>query len=170
MEIRLRSTGEVMYEGEFRTRFAQNLPPRPVTQEWLNSYVSDPAGDIVFEGPQATGGTVYQYSQRAGVEQLDGKWYTKYILGPVFTDTPATDTQPAQTAAENEAEYKARKDAEQAKSVRTQRTQKLSDSDWTQIADSTADKAAWATYRQALRDVPTQAGFPWTIVWPTQPE
>jgi hypothetical protein len=169
MEIRLRSTGEVMYESEFRTRFAQNLPPRPVTQEWLNSYVSDPAGDIVFEGPQATGGTVYQYSQRSGVEQLDGKWYTKYILGPVFTDTPATDTQPAKTAAENEAEYKARKDAEQAANVRASRTQKLNDCDWTQIADSTADKAAWATYRQALRDITGQAGFPWTITWPETP-
>jgi len=169
MEIRLRSTGEVMYEGEFRTRFAQNLPPRPLTQEWLDTYTSDPAGDIVFEGPQATGGTVYQYSQRAGVEQVDGKWYTKYILGPVFTDTPATETQPAKTAAENEAEYKARKDAEQATSVRNQRTQMLKDSDWTQIADSTADKAAWATYRQALRDITGQAGFPWTVTWPDAP-
>jgi len=169
MEIRLRSTGEVMYESEFRTRFAQNLPPRPVTQEWLNSYISDPAGDIVFEGPQATGGTVYQYSQRSGVEQIDGKWYTKYILGPVFTDTRATELQPAKTAAQNEAEYKARKDAEQATSVRNQRTQLLKDCDWTQIADSTADKTAWATYRQALRDITSQAGFPWTITWPKDP-
>jgi hypothetical protein len=169
MEIRLRSTGEVMYESEFRTRFAQNLPPRPVTQEWLDSYISDPAGDIVFEGPQATGGTVYQYSQRSGVEQLDGKWYTKYILGPVFTDTPATELQPAKTAAENEAAYKAMKDAERAASVRNQRTQLLKDSDWTQIADSTADKTAWATYRQALRDITGQAGFPWTITWPKDP-
>ena len=169
MEIRLRSTGEVMYEGEFRTRFAQNLPPRPVTQEWLDSYISDPAGDIVFEGPQATGGTVYQYSQRSGVEQLDGKWYTKYILGPVFTDRAAEGDQPAQTAAEQETAYKAMKDAEQAKSVRTQRTQLLKDSDWTQIADSTADKTAWATYRQALRDITSQAGFPWTITWPESP-
>lgn len=169
MEIRLRSTGEVMYEGEFRTRFAQNLPPRPLTQEWLDTYVSDPAGDIVFEGPQATGGTVYQYSQRAGVEQLDGKWYTKYILGPVFTDRPASEGQPAQTAAEQEAAYKAMKDAEQAANVRTTRTQKLSDCDWTQLADSTADKAAWATYRQALRDITTQAGFPWTVTWPDAP-
>ena len=160
MEIRLRSTGEVMYEGEFRTRFAQNLPATPLTQEWLNTYISDPAGDIVFEGPQATGGTFYQYSQRAGVEQLDGKWYTKYILGPVFT---------GETAAADEAEYKARKDAEQATNVRNQRTEKLNDCDWTQIADSTADKTAWATYRQALRDVPLQAGFPWEITWPTQP-
>ena len=61
------------------------------------------------------------------------------------------------------------KDAEQAKSVRTDRTKRLADSDWTQIADSTADKAAWATYRTALRDVPAQAGFPWTITWPDAP-
>ena len=160
MEIRLRSTGEVMYESEFRTRFAQNLPPRPVTQEWLNTYISDPAGDIVFEGPQATGGTVYQYSQRSGVEQLDGKWYTKYILGPVFT---------GDTAAADEAEYKAMKDAEQAANVRKSRTEKLNDCDWTQIADSTADKTAWATYRQALRDITSASGFPWTMTWPNDP-
>ena len=169
MEIRLRSTGEVMYEGEFRTRFAANLPSTPLTQEWLNSYTTDPAGDIVFEGPQATGGTVYQYSQRAGVEQLEGKWYTKYILGPVFTDRAAEGDQPAQTAAEQETAYKAMKDAEQAKSIRNQRTEKLKDSDWTQIADSTADKTAWATYRQALRDITAQSGFPWTITWPDAP-
>ena len=129
-----------------------------ISEEAVNRFESD----IVFEGPQATGGTVYQYSQRDGVEQLEGKWYTKYILGPVFTDGETT-------AAEQEAEYKARKDAEQAASVRNQRTELLKDSDWTQIADSTADKTAWATYRQALRDVPSQAGFPWTITWPDAP-
>ena len=168
MEIRLRSTGEVMYESEFRTRFAQNLPPRPLTQDWLNTYVSDPAGDIVFEGPQASGGTVYQYSQRAGVEQLDGKWYTKYILGPVFTDRPATETEAAQTAAEQEAAYKAMKDAEQAKSVRTSRNIKLSETDWRYRRDQTTTPE-WDAYCQALRDVPAQAGFPWTIDWPEQP-
>ena len=170
MEIRLRSTGEVMYEGEFRTRFATNLPSTPLTQEWLNAYTTDPAGDIVFEGPQATGGTVYQYSQRAGVEQDNqGRWFTKYILGPVFTDRAAEGDQPAQTAAEQETAYKAMKDAEQAKAVRQTRTEKLKDSDWTQIADSTADKTAWATYRQALRDITAQSGFPWTITWPDAP-
>jgi hypothetical protein len=160
MEIRLRSNGQVMYEGEFRTRFAANLPSTPLTQEWLDSYTTDPAGDIVLEGPQATGGTRYQYSMRHGVEQIDGKWYTKYILGPVFTDGETT-------AAEQEAAYRTAKDAEQAKSVRTTRDQKLKDLDWTQgkdIADSISGPAA--TLRQALRDVPTQAGFPWDITWP----
>ena len=61
-------------------------------------------------------------------------------------------------------------DAQQAASVRSQRTQKLAESDWTQVADAPVDKAAWATYRQALRDVTTQAGFPWEVEWPTQPE
>jgi len=73
------------------------------------------------------------------------------------------------TAAENEANYKAAKDAEQAKSVRDSRNTKLTESDWTQVADAPVDKAAWATYRQALRDITAQAGFPWTIDWPTQP-
>ena len=61
------------------------------------------------------------------------------------------------------------KDAEQAKSVRNSRTEKLKDSDWTQISDSTADKAAWATYRTALRNITAQSGFPWTIEWPVAP-
>ncbi len=166
MEIRVRASGTVMYEGEFRQlHFGLGLP-KLLTEEVINEW----GGDIVFEGPQATGGTVYQYSMRSGVREIEGKWYTNYILGPVFTDRAAEGDQPAQTAAEQETAYKAIKDAEQAKSVRTSRTQLLKDCDWTQIADSTADKTVWATYRQALRDVPTQAGFPWTIVWPTQPE
>jgi hypothetical protein len=167
MEIRLRSTGEVLYEGEFRTRFAQNLPPMPLTQEWLNTYVSDPAGDIVFEGPQATGGTHYQHSMRQGVEKIEDKWYTKYVLGPVFIDQVVDGV--TTTAAQQETAYKATKDAEQAKSVRASRDEKLKASDWTQVADAPVDKAVWATYRQALRDVTTQSGFPWTITWPDAP-
>ena len=160
MEIRIRQTGSVVFDNEFRT-YAQTQGAvfgTPLTEEFINQY----GGDIVLEGPQATTTPPYQFSQRSGVEQLDGKWYTKYIAGPVFTDGETT-------AAEQEAAYKAMKDAEQAKSVRDDRTKRLSDSDWTQIADSTADKAAWATYRQALRDITAQAGFPWTITWPDAP-
>jgi hypothetical protein len=106
---------------------------------------------------------------RSGVTEIDGKWYTNYVLGPVFTDRAAEGDQPAQTAAEQETAYKAMKDAEQAANVRRSRTEMLKDCDWTQIADSTADKTAWATYRQALRDITSQAGFPWTITWPDAP-
>ena len=166
MQIRT-NDGQVMYEAAFRAHIKASGGPSwdTTTPEVLEAL----GADVVFEGPQATGGTVYQFSQAAGVEQIEGKWYTKHILGPVFTDKPATEEEPAKTAAEQEAEYKAMKDAEQAKSVRQTRGEMLKDSDWTQIADSTADKALWATYRQALHDVTSQAGFPWTVDWPTIP-
>ena len=160
MQIRIRSTGQVLLQHEWEKWVAQTYAKSlsGISEEAVNRFESD----IVFEGPQASGGTVYQYSQQDGVEQIEGKWYTKYILGPVFTDGETT-------AAEQETAYKAMKDAEQAANIRRSRTEKLNDCDWTQIADSTADKATWATYRQALRDVPTQAGFPWTVTWPDVP-
>jgi hypothetical protein len=166
MQVRVRTTGAVMYEAEFRAYQQANGGPTwgQTTEEILNSL----GADVVFEGPQATGGTVYQYSMPDGVEQIvdaqgAGKWYTKHILGPVFTDTEDA------TAAEQEAAYKAAKDAEQAKAVRQQRGEKLKDSDWTQVIDAPVDQAAWATYRQALRDITGQEGFPWAITWPEQP-
>jgi len=54
--------------------------------------------------------------------------------------------------------------------VRRDRNDLLSASDWTQVADAPVDKAAWATYRQALRDVTSQTGFPWEVTWPSKPE
>jgi hypothetical protein len=166
MQIRIRETGAVMYEAEFRAHIKANGGPSwdTTTPEVLEAL----GADVVFEGPQATGGTVYQFSMPDGVEQVDGKWYTKHILGPVFTDT-TDDAGNVTSAADNEAAYKAAKDAEQAKSVRQQRGEKLKDSDWTQVIDAPVDQAAWATYRQALRDVTGQEGFPWTITWPEQP-
>lgn len=155
MQVRIRSTGAVMYEGELRAWLKETDGP---SYDTLTPEVMEAIGvDPVFEGPQATGGTVYQYSQRDGVEKIGNNWYTRYILGPVFA------------SAEDEAAYKATKDAEQSASVRTSRNDKLAKCDWTQLADSTADKPAWATYRQALRDVTVQEGFPWNVTWPVEP-
>lgn len=55
-------------------------------------------------------------------------------------------------------------------SIRAQRNQLLRDSDYTQLLDSDPTKrGAWVLYRQDLRDVPNQAGFPWDVIWPTPP-
>ena len=158
MQVRIRQSGQVMFENEFRALHPNTSMPQILSEELLNEF----GADVVFEGPQATGGTVYQYSQAAGVEQIDGKWYTKYILGPVFIDGETTAT-------EQEAAYKAIKDAEQAKNVRAARDAKLAECDWTQVADAPVDKTVWATYRQALRDITAQSGFPWNITWPDAP-
>ena len=57
-----------------------------------------------------------------------------------------------------------------AEVARIQRDGELRRSDWTQMPDCTIpNKAAWATYRQALRDIPSQATFPEPIEWPTPP-
>lgn len=158
MELRNRNTGAVITESEFRSLHKNTSFPAQIRyEEW--------GYDIVFEGPQVTGNR-YQFSQRSGVEQINGKWYTKYVLGPIFTDRPATETEPAMSAAEQEAEYKAQKDAEQAKNVRADRNKRIAECDWTQLPDAPVDAAVWATYRQALRDISKQAGFPWEVNWP----
>ena len=163
MQIRLRTTGQVMYESEFRALHPNTSLPQQLTEALIN----DLGADVVFEGPQASGGTVYQYSQAQGVEQINGKWYTKYVLGPTFIDT--VEDGVTTTALQHETAYKAQKDAEQAKSVRATRDAKLAECDWTQVADAPVDKAVWATYRQALRDITTQTGFPWTVTYPEKP-
>lgn len=53
--------------------------------------------------------------------------------------------------------------------VRKERDTLLVSSDWTQVLDAPVDQTAWATYRQSLRDIPDQAGFPDTVTWPTPP-
>jgi hypothetical protein len=146
MEIRIRETGAVVFENEFRQLHPNTSMPSQLSEELINEF----GGDVVLEGPQASP-TRYQTAYRDGVEQIDGSWFTKYSV------------------ADMDAEAIAAKDANQAKAMREQRNVKLSESDWTQLADSVVDKAAWATYRQALRDVPTQSSFPWDITWPTQP-
>ena len=166
MNIRT-SSGETVSEQGFRALFPNTSMPQQLSEALINEF----GGSVVFEGPQATGGTVYQYSVYGGIEQVNGKWFTKYNLGPAFFDTEDKDGV-VTTAAQNEAAYKAAKDAEQSKNVRTSRDSKLAESDWRVIKAvemSTAVPIEWAAYRQALRDVTAQAGFPWTVTWPDAP-
>ena len=61
-------------------------------------------------------------------------------------------------------------DEQKASQVRAERNAKIAASDWTQGKDIPDNiSSVWATYRQALRDVPKQAGFPWKVEWPKQP-
>jgi hypothetical protein len=93
------------------------------------------------------------------------------FVGSTFT---ITETEVIETkqwrkfTAEEQAEIEAQK----AKQVRSERNAKLTETDWTQVDDTPLDnvaKNAWANYRQALRDVPDQAGFPFDVNWPSVP-
>ena len=53
--------------------------------------------------------------------------------------------------------------------IRRERDALLAASDWTQVADAPVDAAAWAVYRQALRDIPQDFASPDDVVWPVAP-
>ena len=93
---------------------------------------------------------------------------TRYHATPNGT-VPFTPEEEAEWDA-MEAEYAAGANDRAAAEVRTERDAKLISCDWTQAADAPVDQAAWANYRQALRDIPNQEGFPTDVAWPAKPE
>jgi len=78
-----------------------------------------------------------------------------------FPDSPVPE-MPAYNPNERQLE-------QEAAAARSERNALLSQSDWTQVPDAPVDQSAWAGYRQALRDLPQQAGFPQEVVWPNPP-
>ena len=161
MEIRNRSTGAVITDSQFRADNPNTSFPKQITADILDGFGYDP----VLNGPAASTSGPYERSVRDGVEEINGQWFTKFIVGPVFTDNEEA------TAAEQETEYRAGVDAKVAENIRTERNRKLANSDWTQLADATANATTWSTYRQQLRDLPTSSGDDWphNVTWPTEP-
>ena len=147
MELRNRATGAVITDSEFLSEFPNTSFPQPLTPDVIDDFGFDP----VLEGPQPTLIPPYQYAQRDGVIEDNGQWFTHYIAV-----TPDED-------------QKAAMDATQAAAVRTDRNTRLAACDWTQLPDAPVDRDVWATYRQDLRDVSSQPGFPWNVVWPSEP-
>ena len=68
-----------------------------------------------------------------------------------------------------EAAWAANENDRLAEMARAERNAKLAETDWTASSDVTMSDAM-TSYRQALRDVPAQSGFPSDITWPTKPE
>jgi hypothetical protein len=89
---------------------------------------------------------------------VDGVWTQVWVQADKYT-------------AEELVAFNKKKEEDKKQEVRDVRNSKLSMSDWTQGKDIPDNVSTlWASYRQALRDVPAQPGFPWTITWPAQPE
>ena len=96
---------------------------------------------------------VVDYTQavtEADPQQINGKWVQ------VWTVSNRTAAEIAQI------------EADQWANIRSERNAKLADCDWTQLPDAPVDAAAWAAYRQELRDI-TEQTDPFNIVWPEEP-
>lgn len=53
--------------------------------------------------------------------------------------------------------------------LRIERNKRLSDCDWTQVADAPVDQTQWAYYRQTLRNLPEVTVDPRYPLWPNPP-
>ena len=84
--------------------------------------------------------------------QVNGAWIEKWV------STSATQDEITERTSNKAAQVRAERDA------------LLAATDYTQLADAPVDATAWATYREALRNLPSRSGFPWTMTWPTKPE
>jgi len=158
-EYRHKVTGEVKTQGEWRSANPNVSLPRTWNQNVLDALNIE----AVFETPKPDTGP-YQSAARNGVTQdANGNWVQAWSVVDMFS----TDAEG--TKAEKEAAYQAGLDAEAAKAARSQRDSLLAATDWTALSDVTMS-AEMATYRQALRDITAQAGFPHSITWPTKPE
>lgn len=142
MLIRIRSTGAVMYEPEFRSMYPNTSFPQQITVSLLNEFGADP----VLNGAQPTP-SFYQVVVQDGVEEVGGQWFTKFIC--VDMDQEAKDAKDAQAKAANKATAES----------------KLAATDWTQVSDvPLLNKQEFTDYRATVRAIalnpPVQATFP----------
>jgi hypothetical protein len=126
-------------------RFPNTSFPVPLTQaDMPNGYV------IVDAAPTPQSGLNQKIIPAAPVQQGD-KWVQRWNVVSMTLEEIQEHTEAHSTQ------------------VRAERNARIAASDWTQIADAKVDQVAWAKYRQALREVTRQVGFPWSVQWPTQP-
>ena len=85
-----------------------------------------------------------QTVQRLDITQVNGSW----VQGWEVNNLPTEDA---------------------ARNIRSQRDNLLSQTDWMALSDVTIEPY-WREYRQQLRNLTTQEGFPYSVIWPTKPE
>lgn len=147
-EYRIRSTGEVKSQGQIR-----KMHPNVSMPKIWNEDIHEQLGiDSVLSAPRPKPSGAYKAVTRNGVEQnAEGNWVQAWIEQDITGDDRIAH------------------DEKNALEARAKRDGLLAETDHYGLSDVTMS-AEMTTYRQALRDVPQQAGFPSTITWPTKPE
>ena len=168
-EYRNRTSGAVKTQGEIRRSMPNTSLPRVWTADICEFLGIDPV--LAAPAPAASG--EYKVVSRNGVTQdANGNWVEAYVERDMFADYVDEDGVTVTKASQEEA-YTATKDAEAANAARATRDGLIASCDWMAIKafeGGTGVATEWATYRQALRDVSAQAGFPNDITWPEKPE
>ena len=143
-DFRIRETGEVISDSEFRLRNKHTSFPRIIDEPLQDQF----GIDMIFEGPQNQGPPPYSQTYRDGIEEIGGKWYTKYSIRQ-------QDKEPI--------------DKQHEENIRNRRDNLIKESDWRAVSDRELEPE-WKEYRQALRDITKQEGFPHDVEWPVDPD
>jgi len=103
----------------------------------------DPLVQVLVRDPEP-------HNKETAVDEETGETYKtgRWVIGYTVENKPLDQAQTA---------------------VRNKRDRLLADTDWMALSDNTMTPD-WAAYRQALRDVTAQEGYPYAVIWPTQPE
>lgn len=164
-EYRIRSTGEVKSQGQIRS-----MHPNVSLPKVWNTNVNETLGiDPVLASPKPEPSGDYKTVVRNGVEQdANGNWVYTWTENDMFQEY--TDDEGTVVTIQAQIDAKVAADnAALASTERATRDELLKATDHFALSDVTMS-SEMATYRQALRDVPQQSGFPNTITWPTKPE
>ena len=164
-EYRIRSTGEVKSQGQIR----RDNPNVSLPKVW-NDNVNETLGiDPVLISPAPAPSADFKIVVRNGVEQdANGNWVQAWTEREMFAEYTDDDGNTVTVQAQKDAKTAA-DNASLAATERSTRDELLKATDHYGLSDVTMS-ADMATYRQALRDVPQQEGFPGNITWPTKPE
>ena len=157
------STGEIKTQGEWRQANKHMSLPRV----WTADTLTDLELTAVLAAPKPSCTDLQQVIGNGVETDAKGNTIEAWSVVDKFADTTAEDGT-VTTKAEHETAYTASLVADKETSIRNDRDRRIALTDWTASTDITMT-AEMTTYRQALRDVPAQAGFPNTITWPEAP-
>ena len=163
-EYRIRSTGEVKTQGQVRSMHPNVSLPKVWGVHVHTTLGIDPV--LATPKPEPTGD--YKVVVRNGVEQdANGNWVQAWIEQDMFQEYTHANGDVVTVQSQIDTKV-ARDNVTLAAQERSKRDELLKATDHYGLSDITMS-TEMSTYRQALRDVPQQAGFPNTITWPTEP-
>lgn len=145
---------ENYYPAEKRAFVVYKKDELPPMGEWV--YITESMSESEIKAAVLAATPIYKW------ESASNKSIAS-LIGNSVTDTYVAPVEPVVEVQEVDLELQ----------VRRERNSLLKSSDWTQLADADlteTEKANWRTYRQELRDITTQVGFPREIIWPVKPE
>lgn len=128
---------EIYSIGQLRRDNPQTSFPKQPSDEMLAAYEIYPATEL----PRPNYEPLTHHLRRSDFYQVDGKWQCHYYPEPLPEEKAATN-------------------------IRAERDARLASTDWKVMPDSPHDTPEVRAYRQALRNLPQQEGFPFEAIWP----